>query len=130
VNKQNEIHYTLDGDGNFTFVNECGERILGYSCAEARGMSLTQVVAPEVRTYLRDQIAQICRQPFGLVYEIDILAKDGTRVTMEVSVSPALRRGEPIEILGFAIPIADRSDFTRSPRCLDADFLVGQALPV
>ena len=56
-----EIVYTLDLTGNFTFLNEVGERLSGYSCDEACRMNITQVVAPELAEYVRQQITRTVR---------------------------------------------------------------------
>jgi PAS domain S-box-containing protein len=42
----NDLIYTHDLQGNFTSLNRAGERITGYSRAEALKMNIAQVVAP------------------------------------------------------------------------------------
>ena len=92
-----EIVYTLDLAGNFTFLNEVGERFSGYSCDEACRMNITQVVAPELADYVRHQITRTVREWFGAVYEIEIITKDQRRVALETSTHIVLRDGQPIE---------------------------------
>ncbi len=122
-----EIVYTLDLAGNFTFLNEVGERFSGYSCEEACRMNITQVVAPELAVYIRQQITRTVREWFGAVYEIEIITKDQRRVALETSTHVVLRDGQPIEIQGIALaPIARNRRLPDEPvRCLDREFMFG-----
>jgi PAS domain S-box-containing protein len=122
-----EIIYTLDLAGNFTFLNEVGERFSGYSCDEACRMNITQVVAPELAEYVRQQITQTVREWFGAVYEIEIITKDHRRVALETSTHVVWRDGQPIEIQGIALaPIArTRALPDERVRCLDREFRFG-----
>jgi len=122
-----EIVYTLDLAGNFTFLNEVGERFSGYSCDEACRMNITQVVAPELAEYVRQQITRSVREWFGAVYEIEIITKDHRRVALETSTHVVLRDGEPVEIQGIAVtPIARTRPLPdERVRCLDREFMFG-----
>ena len=122
-----EIVYTLDLAGNFTFLNEVGERFSGYSCDEVCRMNITQVVAPELAEYVRQQITRTVREWFGAVYEIEIITKDRRRVALETSTHVVLRDGQPIEIQGIALaPIAQASRLPdERVRCLDREFMFG-----
>jgi len=122
-----EIVYTLDLAGNFTFLNEVGERFSGYSCDEACRMNITQVVAPELADYVRHQITRTVREWFGAVYEIEIITKDHRRVALETSTHVVLRDGQPIEIQGIAVtPIARTRPLPNERvRCLDREFMFG-----
>jgi len=122
-----EIVYTLDLAGNFTFLNEVGERFSGYSCDEACQMNITQVVAPELAEYVRQQITRTVREWFGAVYEIEIITKDHRRVALETSTHVVWRDGQPIEIQGIALaPIAQASRLPdERVRCLDREFMFG-----
>ena len=122
-----EIVYTLDLTGNFTFLNEVGERLSGYSCDEACRMNITQVVAPELAEYIRQQLTRTVREWFGAVYEIEIITKDRRRVALETSTHVVLRDGQPIEIQGIALaPIAQARRLPdERVRCLDREFMFG-----
>ena len=122
-----EIVYTLDLAGNFTFLNEVGERFSGYSCDEVCRMNITQVVAPELADYVRHQITRTVREWFGAVYEIEIITKDRRRVALETSTHVVLRDGQPIEIQGIALaPIAQARRLPdERVRCLDREFMFG-----
>src|SRR5260370_30000443 len=124
-----EIAYALDLSGNFTFLNQTGELILGYTCEEARRMNIAEVVAPEAVEEVCRQITHKLTDELGTVYEIDIITKDGRRVPLEVSTKFVLRNGQPVEIQGIATPsvLRGNSASQKTQRCLDADFFFGRA---
>ena len=92
-------------------------------------MNIAGVVAPELAEQVRKQITRNVRERFGAVYEIDIIAKDGRRVALEVSAHVVLDDGRPIEIQGIAVPSVFRKQSLRDlrPRCLDAGFILGSS---
>lgn len=121
------IVYAHDLVGNLTFLNHAGEAISGYSCEEICRMNIAELVPAEIAAHVREQIVHSVTRRVGTVYEIDLIAKDGRRVPLEVSTALVLRNGQPVEIQGIAVPSVIRSSSTQSPRprCLDAEFLVG-----
>ena len=98
------IEYAHDLSGNLTFLNKAGELITGYSVNEARQMNIAQVVTPEFNQRIGKQAAQMLKRRPGFVFEIDILAKDGKRLAMEVSWRLIMHAGRLVEIRGIAAP--------------------------
>lgn len=125
--KPNLVVYAHDLNGNFTFLNEAGEQILGYSREEVCRMNLAELVPAEIVPKVHREITRAVTEPVGIVYEIDIIAKNGRRVPLEVSSEVVLREGQPVEIEGIAIPLVVGSQPTSSGRscCLDPDFFFG-----
>ena len=126
-----DIIYTLDVAGNFTFLNQAAELISGYSCEEARRMNIAEMVAPEFAARIGKQIKRHVRERFGAVYEIDIIAKNGRRVELEVSTHVVVRDGKPIEIHGIAMPSVVRNECPPPLRlrCVDASFGPASLVP-
>jgi len=122
-----DVTYAYDREGNLTFLNEEGERISGYSCEEARLMNIAELLDPEVAERLHQELLSSAKESVGSVYEVDIIAKDGRRVPLEVSTRIISREGQPIEIQGIAVPTVIRSQDPKlkGPRCLDEDFSFG-----
>ena len=48
VQRTSEVTYAYDLEGNFTFLNEEGERLSGYSCEEACRMNIAELLDPEI----------------------------------------------------------------------------------
>ncbi len=118
-----EIIFRHDTAGNITFLNEAGELISGYSQQEACRMNIVQLVAPEMAERVRDSVGVDASQTLGTVYEIDIIAKDGRRIPLEVSTQAVVFDGQRIEIEGIALPsvLRNPSQVPTRLRCLDEE---------
>jgi len=129
ISDASKIVYVHDLAGNITFLNKAGECISGYSCEEACRMNIAEMVAPEFAEQVRQQITRNVRERFGAVYEIDIIAKNGQRVALEVSTRVIFADGRPIEIQGIGVPSVLRSQDLPHLRlrCLDAGFIFGKS---
>ncbi|TMA40323.1 MAG: PAS domain S-box protein [Deltaproteobacteria bacterium] len=104
----NDLVYTHDLAGNFTSINRAAERITGYSAAEAVGMNLSKVVAPEHLELARDMVSRKVASGGPTVYELDVITNDGRRVPLEVSTRLMLREGKPVAVQGIARDIRER----------------------
>ena len=119
-----DVTFAYDLTGNVTFLSEEGERILGYGCEEARQISIAEILDPEIAGQIREQIIRDAQECVGTVYEIDIIARDGRRVPVEVSTHIVLGDREPIEIQVVAVPSVIRGQLPArlTARCPDEDF--------
>jgi PAS domain S-box-containing protein len=119
-----KIIFKHDLAGNLTFLNKAGELISGYSRQEVYGMNIAQFVAPEFAESVHDWVAGNSSKRLGAVYEIDIIAKNGRRIALEVSTQAVARNGRPLEIEGIALPSVFRNLSQRPTRLrrLDEDF--------
>jgi len=109
VDNANDIVYTHDLAGNFTSLNRAGERITGYTRTEALGLNLAAVIAPEHVDLAREMIRRkLSGDAEGSTYELDIIAKDGRRVPLEVSSRLIRRDGEAVGVQGFGRDISER----------------------
>ncbi|HZY30521.1 MAG TPA: GAF domain-containing protein, partial [Candidatus Methylomirabilis sp.] len=108
VENANDIIYTHDMAGNFTSLNRAGERISGYTRDETFTMNLAQVIAPEHLDLARQMIAHKVKEGGPTAYELDLIAKDGHRVPLEVSTRLIYKDGSPIGIQGIARDITER----------------------
>jgi PAS domain S-box-containing protein len=105
----NDIIYTHDLRGNFTSLNRSGERITGYSRAEAVLMNVADVIAPEYLNFVREMIARKGPEKVPTVYELDIITKDGRRVRLEVSTRLIFSDGKPVGVQGIARDLTERN---------------------
>jgi diguanylate cyclase (GGDEF)-like protein/PAS domain S-box-containing protein len=97
-----DIILAVDFDGRLISANRAVERISGYTMAEAFQMKLQDVIPPEY--------AQLCQRlldpkiggEIPLNYEIEIIAKDQSRIALSVNSRPIFRAGKAIGIQGIA----------------------------
>ena len=103
-----DMVYTHDMAGKITSVNKAAERITGYTRAEALQMKFSQWVAPEFQQVARRMVARQLAAESPVSQELEILAKDGSRVTLEVSNRLIFQQGKAIGIQGIARDISER----------------------
>ncbi len=104
----NDIIYTHDLQGNFTSLNKTGERVTGYTREEAARMNIAQVVVPEHLEKAREMIARKQSDEVSTIYELDILAKGGRRVPLEVSSRLIYEGGRPVGVQGIGRDVTER----------------------
>jgi diguanylate cyclase (GGDEF)-like protein/PAS domain S-box-containing protein len=112
----NDLIYTHDLEGCFTSLNRAGERITGYTREEVvgTGFNIERVVAPEYLEHARRMIADKLTGEPPTTYELEILAKDGARVSLELSTRLIMRDGKPVGVQGIARDITLRKQTENS----------------
>ena len=105
----NDIIYAHDLQGNYLTINRAGEEITGYTRKEILGgLNIAQVVAPEDLERAKEMTRLKLTDPSPTVYEVDIITKDGRRLTIEVSTRIAWRDGKPVAVEGIARDVTER----------------------
>jgi PAS domain S-box-containing protein len=108
VENANDIIYTHDLAGNLTSWNQAGEHILGYSVDEAVGMNISRLLPPDQLQLAREMTARKVDQGGRTAYELDVLTKDGRRVTMEISSRISNQPGQAPQVHGMARDVTER----------------------
>lgn len=104
----NDLIYTHDLQGNFTSLNRAGEYITGYPREEALSTNISKIVAPE---FLESARAMTMRKIDGeapTTYELEIIAKDGHRVSLELSTRLIFQGEKPVGVQGIGRDITER----------------------
>jgi PAS domain S-box-containing protein len=104
----NDIIYTHDPEGNYTSVNKACVKITGYASDESLGMNASKIVAPEYLEMVKQIIALKSTNDAPSAYELEIIAKEGHRVTLEVNSRLTYQDGKPIGVQGIARDITAR----------------------
>jgi diguanylate cyclase (GGDEF)-like protein/PAS domain S-box-containing protein len=104
----NDLIYTHDLNGNFTSLNRAGEKITGYTRSEAMKLNISQVVAPEYLEAARGMISRKVSGDVPTTYELEIIAKNRHRVTLELSTRLIYQGEQPIGVQGIARDISAR----------------------
>jgi diguanylate cyclase (GGDEF)-like protein/PAS domain S-box-containing protein len=76
--------YTADLAGRFTSINSGAELITGFGREELLGMSFFDLLAPDERAHAQGLLARVMSGA-SEVAELELVAKDGRRVFVEVS---------------------------------------------
>src|SRR5262249_39836840 len=108
VENAHDIIYSHDLAGNYTSVNRAGELITGYTREEALGRNLAQTVAPECLDDARRMLASKLAGADETVYDLEIMAKDGRRIAVEINSRLVYQDGVPIGVQGIARDVTER----------------------
>ncbi len=108
VENANDIIYTQTLGGNLTSINRAAEQITGYTRAELFKMGLARLIAPEYREALRAPLALHDPADAPNVCALEIIAKDGHRVPVEVSTRLVVQDGKASGVQGTARDITER----------------------
>jgi two-component system, cell cycle sensor histidine kinase and response regulator CckA len=108
VENAHDIIYSHDLKGNFTSINKAGEYITGYSQDEALGLSVSDTVAPEYLHKAREMLAKRLAGEEATAYELEIVAKDGHRIMVEVNSKLVFQVGVVVGMQGIARDITHR----------------------
>ncbi len=106
----NDIVYSHDLEGNYLTINRAGAEVTGYTREEILGgLNIAQVVAPEHLELAKQMTARKLADPSTpTVYEVDVIARDGRRLTLEVSTRIAYDDGRPVAVEGIARDVTER----------------------
>lgn len=109
VENAHDLIYSHDLAGRFTSINRTAERLTGYTRDELMRMGMDAVVVPEHFRVARDNIAKKLEQPdLVTYYELEIVAKDGRHIPLEVSTRLIWEGGEPVGVQGIARDLTER----------------------
>jgi two-component system, cell cycle sensor histidine kinase and response regulator CckA len=107
--KANDAIYTHDLRGNFTSMNEAGERFLGYSHQELWGMNMAQLLHPEDVEAAQQMVARKLEGDLtNSVYEVRVRRRDGQYLTAEISSTLIYQEGHPVGVQGIARDMTER----------------------
>jgi PAS domain S-box-containing protein len=100
--------YVHDLNGTYLKVNRAAEKLSGYKREEIVGHDFTEFVAPEHINYVRESFCKKLAQQNETTYEVDVIAKDGRRVPVEVSSRAIYVDGTLVGVQGMARDITER----------------------
>ena len=100
--------YVHDLNGRYTEVNPAAEKLSGYTRDEILGKDFNGFIAPEYVRYMRENLCKKLREQGEPTYEVEVIAKDGRRVPVEVSSRLIYEGGAPVGVQGTARDITER----------------------
>ena len=103
-----DILFTLDLEGNVTFLNKSAEDVLGWSRSEARQINIKSLVAPEHLNLCSQMMQRIVNEEPLQHFEICMLRKDGRKVLLQVSARLICSNGRKEGVQGIARDVTER----------------------
>jgi PAS domain S-box-containing protein len=105
-----DLVYTADLEGRLTSLNRVAERTLGYSREEAARMNLRQLVDPRHWQRVEQTRKRLLAGDSAVTLELEITAKDGRRVMLEVNPRLIYKGGKPVGTQGIGRDITGREE--------------------
>jgi PAS domain S-box-containing protein len=103
-----DLVYTIDLAGNFTSINRTGETLTGYSREALIGSHIGRVVAPESLAAVLRMMDHMAKGVSPATYELELIAKDGRRIPIEVGARLIARNGQAVGAHGIGRDISLR----------------------
>jgi PAS domain S-box-containing protein len=100
--------YVHDLNGTYTSVNHAAEELTGYSREEIVGHNFTEFISEEHIKHVRNNFCGKLASRGETSYEVDVIAKDGRRVPVEVSSRAIYENGLIVGVQGTARDITER----------------------
>ncbi len=104
----NDIIYLQDLEGQILSVNKAGARITGYSLNEIRASGARAPIPPDFIQLVREMTARKLAGEAETKYELELIAKNGRRVRLEVNSTLIYEDGKPVGVQGIARDISER----------------------
>jgi PAS domain S-box-containing protein len=87
-------------DGKIVFINKRGQQIVGYSKDELIGLPFVELVGEQYRQFVEERYGRRLRGgPVQATYEIELIAKNGEHVPVELSVGLTSYQGRPADAI-------------------------------
>jgi len=105
VENADDIIYTLDLEGNFTFFNDkASQRITGHKAEEWLGRNFRELVVPGEEEHILECAREAANKGTPQRFEAKILHKTGKALTLWNCLTPIIRDGKPV---GYSVIARD-----------------------
>jgi PAS domain S-box-containing protein len=126
VENAHDIIYTHDLQGRYTSMNKAGGVITGYTREEALALDFTNTVAPEYVGKAQEMLRKKLAGEKDTAYEMEIIAKDGHRITVEANTKLVFQNGVAVGVQGIARDVTDRKHLEEQLRQSQKMEAIGQ----
>ncbi len=104
-----DMIFAVDAEGKFVFVNPQMRLALGYRADELLGQHFTRVLARESREMAAENFERALQgQPSRSTYELEYLARNGTRIPVELNIITRRVGEEIVGRIGIARDVTVR----------------------
>ncbi|MGA2984086.1 MAG: PAS domain S-box protein [Terriglobia bacterium] len=105
-----DLVYTTDLEFRLTSLNHVGQRTLGYSQEEAPQLDLWRLVDPKHWERIKHGRQRLLAGESDFNVELEVKAKDGRRVILEVKPRFIYKDGKPVGVQGIGRDVTGRDE--------------------
>jgi diguanylate cyclase (GGDEF)-like protein/PAS domain S-box-containing protein len=117
IESTQDLIFTVDRKGLFTYVNPQFETVTGYITPELMGSPFTGIIDPESRGNVLNQFKSGMRGEKSLPYEVNVLRKNGKKIPVEFLVTTLYNKNnDSIGRYGIGRDITNRIEAEKSLR--------------
>jgi len=106
-------------DGRIELVNPAWCETLGYSQAEAIGLNVFNLIAPDCQEHCQHLFQDLLAQASGRTIHCAFLARSGQRIELEGQLDVALEGGTPVRVRGILRDVTARRGAERALQALN-----------
>jgi PAS domain S-box-containing protein len=107
VENMNDVIFSLDIQGGFTYISPAIERLTGYAANEVIGQPFARFVHPDDLEGLRDRFGQTLSGNLA-PYEFRVLGRNGNQLYVRTSSRPLFEDGQVVGVAGVMADITKR----------------------
>ncbi|HEX6719199.1 MAG TPA: PAS domain S-box protein [Pyrinomonadaceae bacterium] len=100
--------YVHDLEGTYLKVNRAAEELSGYTREEIVGHHFSEFIAQDHLKCVHERLDAKLGETDETTYEVEVIAKDGRRVPVEVSSRAIYQNGKVVGVQGMARDITER----------------------
>lgn len=123
LSRMSALVFELAADGTILYINEAVTRLTGYGYAELIGQCWWDIFCPGDHEHQRDAVSQRFKSGDVSNDELQLTAKDGSTVILELTTANRYGQDQSIErIIGFGVDITRRRTAEATLRASEARY--------
>ena len=108
VETMDDIVFSLDLEGKFTFLNKRFEEKTGYKIEELIGKRFVEILSPEYAEAAKKSFEMDVKGKKTPLLRVEIINRDGNKIPVEINATSLYHGGEIVGRIGVARDISER----------------------
>lgn len=108
VQFSNEMIWSIDKDGYFTFINRSVEKVLGYKSEELIGQNIVKLIPNEDISEMKDKFSRMLLGNNTMGYETPFISKGNQKRIISINSVPLYSRGNIVGTTSFGRDITEQ----------------------
>jgi PAS domain S-box-containing protein len=128
IEEAQDAIFSLSPDGRIQDVNQAGSRITGWDHDTWIGQRFQRVLLPEDVPLAEERVAEVLAGGHPQSFELRIRARTGGLVVLEFALSPLIKKGQVVGLLGVGRDVTERKRAAETHNKLEAQLFQAQKM--